>query len=174
MPTLSFGNGPDFVPKSARGTSYQYGRDALANGRKTDGGLYYHTRRSHGPWAPCQRWTWQCHRPRHRTGPRMQVATRGIQTNGGFHHARLFSRSSFCHRAEGVDSHLAAREAVRDKVAHDADLIKRTMLRLSFNPRREMLSPRLHGRGSRTHVEKLTRGRKSILQTLAEKVFATA
>jgi len=55
-------------------------------------------------------------------GPRMQVATRGLQTTGGF----LMRGYAVDVPAalEVVDSAWAARQAVREQVAHDADLIK--------------------------------------------------
>lgn len=55
-------------------------------------------------------------------GPRMQVATRGLQSTGGF-----LMRGYAVDVPSGlqvVDSPWAAREAVREQVAHDADLIK--------------------------------------------------
>jgi imidazolonepropionase-like amidohydrolase len=58
------------------------------------------------------------------TGPRMQVATRGIQTTGGFIMRGYSSEVPLPSALQVVDSPWAAREAVRDQVAHDADLIK--------------------------------------------------
>ena len=57
-------------------------------------------------------------------GPRMQVATRGLQTTGGFVMRGFSSEISLPTVLETVDSPWAAREAVREQVAHDADLIK--------------------------------------------------
>jgi imidazolonepropionase-like amidohydrolase len=58
------------------------------------------------------------------TGPRMQVATRGIQTTGGFIMRGYSPEVPVPSALQVVDSPWAAREAVRDQVAHDADLIK--------------------------------------------------
>jgi imidazolonepropionase-like amidohydrolase len=58
------------------------------------------------------------------TGPRMQVATRGIQTTGGFIMRGYSPEVPLPSALQVVDSPWAAREAVRDQVAHDADLIK--------------------------------------------------
>jgi len=58
------------------------------------------------------------------TGPRMQVATRGIQTTGGFILRGYSTDVPLPSPLQAVDSPWAAREAVRDQVAHDADLIK--------------------------------------------------
>jgi imidazolonepropionase-like amidohydrolase len=58
------------------------------------------------------------------TGPRMQVATRGIQTTGGFIMRGFSPEVPVPTALQVVDSPWAAREAVRDQVAHDADLIK--------------------------------------------------
>jgi imidazolonepropionase-like amidohydrolase len=57
-------------------------------------------------------------------GPRMQVATRGIQTTGGFIMKGYSSEVAIPTALAVVDSPWAAREAVRDQVAHGADLIK--------------------------------------------------
>jgi len=58
------------------------------------------------------------------TGPRMQVATRGIQTTGGFTMRGFSPEVPLPSAMQVADSPWAAREAVRDQVAHDADLIK--------------------------------------------------
>src|SRR6266404_8543901 len=58
------------------------------------------------------------------TGPRMQVATRGIQATGGFIMRGFSPEVPLPSALQVVDSPWAAREAVRDQVAHDADLIK--------------------------------------------------
>src|ERR1700686_1671808 len=57
-------------------------------------------------------------------GPRMQVATRGIQATGGFIMRGYSPEVPLPSALQVVDSPWAAREAVRDQVAHDADLIK--------------------------------------------------
>src|SRR6202047_2078157 len=58
------------------------------------------------------------------TGPRMQVATRGIQSTGGFIMRAYSPEVPLPSALQVVDSPWAAREAVRDQVAHGADLIK--------------------------------------------------
>ena len=58
------------------------------------------------------------------TGPRMQVATRVIQTTGGFVMRGYSPEVPLPSALQVVDSPWAGREAVRDQVAHDADLIK--------------------------------------------------
>jgi len=58
------------------------------------------------------------------TGPRMQVATRGIQATGGFIMRGYSPEVPLPSALQVVDSPWAAREAVRDQVAHDADWIK--------------------------------------------------
>jgi imidazolonepropionase-like amidohydrolase len=58
------------------------------------------------------------------TGPRMQVATRGIQATGGFIMRGYSPEVPLPNALQVVDSPWAAREAVREQVAHDADLIK--------------------------------------------------
>src|SRR5207237_7307470 len=57
-------------------------------------------------------------------GPRMQVATRGIQSTGGFIMRGYSTEVPVPSALAVVDSPWAAREAVRDQVAHGADLIK--------------------------------------------------
>jgi imidazolonepropionase-like amidohydrolase len=57
-------------------------------------------------------------------GPRMQVSTRGIQTTGGFIMKGYSSEVDIPSALAVVDSPWAARQAVRDQVAHGADLIK--------------------------------------------------
>jgi imidazolonepropionase-like amidohydrolase len=57
-------------------------------------------------------------------GPRMQVATRGIQATGGFVMRGFSTDVPLPSALEVADSPWAARQAVRDQVAHDADLIK--------------------------------------------------
>jgi imidazolonepropionase-like amidohydrolase len=58
------------------------------------------------------------------TGPRMQVATRGIQTTGGFVMRGYSPEVPLPSALQVVDSPWAGREPVRNQVAHDADLIK--------------------------------------------------
>jgi imidazolonepropionase-like amidohydrolase len=58
------------------------------------------------------------------TGPRLQVATRGIQATGGFIMRGYSPEVPLPNALQVVDSPWAGREAVRDQVAHDADLIK--------------------------------------------------
>ena len=57
-------------------------------------------------------------------GPRMQVSTRGIQATGGFIMRGYSSEVDIPSALAVVDSPWAARQAVRDQVAHGADLIK--------------------------------------------------
>ena len=58
------------------------------------------------------------------SGPRMQVATRGIQATGGFILKGYSPEVPIPMALAVADSPWAAREAVRDQVAHGADLIK--------------------------------------------------
>jgi len=75
-------------------------------------------------------------------GPRMQVATRGIQATGGFIMRGFSSDVSVPSALEVVDSPWAARQAVRDQVAHDADLIKvYAAYDFSFSPDGKMIVP---------------------------------
>jgi imidazolonepropionase-like amidohydrolase len=57
-------------------------------------------------------------------GPRMQVSTRGIQATGGFLMNGYSSEVSVPMALQVVDSPWAAREAVREQIAHGADWIK--------------------------------------------------
>ena len=57
-------------------------------------------------------------------GPRMQVSTRGIQTTGGFLMNGYSSEVPVPMALQVVDSPWAAREAVREQIAHGADWIK--------------------------------------------------
>jgi len=57
-------------------------------------------------------------------GPRMQVSTRGIQTTGGFLMNGYSSEVSVPMALQVVDSPWAAREAVREQIAHGTDWIK--------------------------------------------------
>ncbi len=57
-------------------------------------------------------------------GPRMQVSTRGIQATGGFIMNGYSAEVPLPTALQVVDSPWAAREAVRDQVAHGTDWIK--------------------------------------------------
>ncbi len=57
-------------------------------------------------------------------GPRMQVSTRGIQTTGGFLMNGYSAEVPLPMALQVVDSPWAAREAVREQIAHGADWIK--------------------------------------------------
>jgi len=123
--THVFGNGPDFETQILR-ESYQYRTlTALANAQKdlmvgfttlrdlkTLGAMYSDVDLRNA----IDRGVVQ--------GPRMQVATRGIQATGGFIMRGFSTDLSLPAALEVVDSPWAARQAVRDQVAHDADLIK--------------------------------------------------
>jgi imidazolonepropionase-like amidohydrolase len=75
-------------------------------------------------------------------GPRMQVATRGIQTTGGFIMRGYSTDVPLPSALEVVDSPWAARQAVRDQVAHDADLIKvYAGYDFHFSPDGKLVSP---------------------------------
>jgi len=75
-------------------------------------------------------------------GPRMQVATRGIQSTGGFIMRGYSTEVPVPSALAVVDSPWAAREAVRDQVAHGADLIKLyAAYDFSFTPGGEMVVP---------------------------------
>src|SRR5215469_1005461 len=141
--THVFGNGPDFDTQILR-QSYQYRTLlALANAQKdlmvgfttlrdlkTLGAMYSDVDLRNA----IDRGIVQ--------GPRMQVATRGIQATGGFI-MRAFSTDVPVPSAlEVVDSPWAARQAVRDQVAHDADLIKvYAAYDFSFSPDGKMIVP---------------------------------
>jgi imidazolonepropionase-like amidohydrolase len=123
--THVFGNGPDFDNQILR-DSYQYRTlTALANAQKdmmigfttlrdlkTLGAMYSDVDLRNAIDRGIV------------TGPRMQVATRGIQTTGGFIMRGYSPEVPLPSALQVVDSPWAAREAVRDQVAHDADLIK--------------------------------------------------
>jgi imidazolonepropionase-like amidohydrolase len=123
--THVFGNGPDLEAQILR-DSYQYRTlTALANAQKdlmvgfttlrdlkTLGAMYSDVDLRNA----IDRGVVQ--------GPRMQVSTRGIQTTGGFIMRGYSSSIPIPTALEVADSPWAAREAVRDQVAHDADLIK--------------------------------------------------
>src|ERR1700688_3640760 len=123
--THVFGNGPDFERQILR-DSYQYRTlTALANAQKdlmagfttlrdlkTLGAMYSDVDLRNAIDRGIV------------TGPRMQVATRGIQTTGGVIMRGYSTDVPLPTALPVVDSPWAAREAVRDQVAHDADLIK--------------------------------------------------
>jgi imidazolonepropionase-like amidohydrolase len=123
--THVFGNGPDFETQILR-ESYQYRTlTALANAQKdlmvgfttlrdlkSLGAMYSDVDLRNA----IDRGVVQ--------GPRMQVATRGLQTTGGFVMRGFSTDVSLPTALETVNSPWAAREAVREQVAHDADLIK--------------------------------------------------
>ena len=76
------------------------------------------------------------------SGPRMQVATRGIQATGGFILKGYSPEVPIPMALAVADSPWAAREAVRDQVAHGADLIKvYSTYDFSFAPDGGMLNP---------------------------------
>lgn len=123
--THVFGNGPDFDNQILR-DSYQYRTlTALANAQKdlmagfttlrdlkTLGAMYSDVDLRNAIDRGVV------------IGPRMQVATRGIQATGGFVMRGYSSEVPLPSALQVVDSPWAGREAVRDQVAHDADLIK--------------------------------------------------
>jgi imidazolonepropionase-like amidohydrolase len=123
--THVFGNGPDFEMQILR-DSYQYRTlVALANAQKdlmvgfttlrdlkTLGAMYSDVDLRNA----IDRGVVQ--------GPRMQVATRGLQATGGFIMRGYSNDVPLPSALEVVDSPWAARQAVRDQVAHGADLIK--------------------------------------------------
>jgi imidazolonepropionase-like amidohydrolase len=123
--THVFGNGPDFDNQILR-DSYQYRTlTALANAQKdlmvgfttlrdlkTLGAMYSDVDLRNAIDRGIV------------TGPRMQVATRGIQATGGFIMRGYSPEVPLPNALQVVDSPWAGREAVRDQVAHDADLIK--------------------------------------------------
>jgi imidazolonepropionase-like amidohydrolase len=141
--THVFGNGPDFETQIMR-QSYQYRTLlALANARKdlmvgfttlrdlkTLGAMYSDVDLRNA----IDREVVQ--------GPRMQVATRGIQATGGFIMRDFSTDVPVPSALEVVDSPWAARQAVRDQVAHDADLIKvYAAYDFSFSPDGKMIVP---------------------------------
>ena len=123
--THVFGNGPDFETQILR-DSYQYRTlVALSNAQKdlmvgfttlrdlkTLGAMYSDVDLRNA----IDRGVVQ--------GPRMQVATRGIQATGGFIMRGYSTDVTLPSALEVVDSPWAARQAVRDQIAHGADLIK--------------------------------------------------
>src|SRR6202163_76571 len=123
--THVFGNGPDFDNQILR-DSYQYRTlTALANAQKdlmagfttlrdlkTLGAMYsdvdLRNAIDRGIVA----------------GPRMQVSTRGLQATGGFLMNGYSDELHLPMTLQVVDSPWAAREAVREQIAHGADWIK--------------------------------------------------
>jgi len=75
-------------------------------------------------------------------GPRMQVATRGIQTTGGFILKGYSAEVDIPSALQVVDSPWAARQAVREQITHGADLIKLyAAYEFSFTPDGKMVIP---------------------------------
>ena len=123
--THVFGNGPDLEAQILR-DSYQYRTlTALANARKdllvgfttlrdlkTLGAMYSDVDLRNAIDRGIV------------DGPRMQVATRGLQTTGGFIMRGYSTEVPLPTALQVVDSPWAAREAVREQVARGADLIK--------------------------------------------------
>src|SRR6202051_2408061 len=141
--THVFGNGPDFEKQILR-DSYQYRTlTALANAQKdlmvgfttlrdlkTLGAMYSDVDLRNAIDRGIVK------------GPRMQVATRGIQTTGGFIMRGYSTDVPLPSALQVVDSPWAAREAVRDQVAHGADLIKLySAYDFYFNSDGKMVSP---------------------------------
>jgi imidazolonepropionase-like amidohydrolase len=141
--THVFGNGPDFDNQILR-DSYQYRTlTALANAQKdlmvgfttlrdlkTLGAMYSDVDLRNAIDRGIVK------------GPRMQVATRGIQTTGGFIMRGYSADVPLPSALQVVDSPWAAREAVRDQVAHDADLIKLyAAYDFHFTPDGKLVSP---------------------------------
>jgi len=141
--THVFGNGPDFETQIMR-QSYQYRTLlALANAQKdlmvgfttlrdlkTLGAMYSDVDLRNAIDREIVQ------------GPRMQVATRGIQATGGFIMRGFSTEVPVPSALEVVDSPWAARQAVRDQVAHDADLIKvYAAYDFSFSPDGKMIVP---------------------------------
>src|SRR6202163_4790730 len=123
--THVFGNGPDFDSQILH-DSYQYRTlTALANAQKdlmvgfttlrdlkTLGAMYSDVDLRN---AIDRGIVW---------GPRMQVATRGIQATGGFIMRGYSEDLHLPATLQVVDSPWAAREAVREQITHGADWIK--------------------------------------------------
>ena len=123
--THVFGNGPDLEAQILR-DSYQYRTlTALANARKdlmvgfttlrdlkTLGAMYSDVDLRNA----IDRGVVE--------GPRMQVSTRGIQATGGFIMNGYSEEVPLPTALQVVDSPWAARQAVRDQIAHGADWIK--------------------------------------------------
>jgi imidazolonepropionase-like amidohydrolase len=75
-------------------------------------------------------------------GPRMQVATRGIQSTGGFFLKDYSPEVNLPSALQVVDSPWAARQAVREQVMRGADLIKvYASYDFSFAPDGKMIIP---------------------------------
>ena len=141
--THVFGNGPDFETQILR-DSYQYRTlVALANARKdlmagfttlrdlkTLGAMYSDVDLRNA----IDRGVVE--------GPRMQVATRGIQATGGFIMRGYSTDVPLPSALDVVDSPWAARQAVREQIAHGADLIKvYAAYDFSFTPDGKMVVP---------------------------------
>lgn len=74
-------------------------------------------------------------------GPRMQVATRGMQATGGFIMRGYSTDIPFPSALEVVDSPWAGRQAVREQIAHGADWIKvYSAYDFSFTPEGKMVN----------------------------------
>ena len=141
--THVFGNGPDFETQILR-DSYQYRTlVALSNAQKdlmagfttlrdlkTLGAMYSDVDLRNA----IDRGIVQ--------GPRMQVATRGLQATGGFIMRGYSTDVPLPSALEVVDSPWAARQAVRDQIAHGADLVKvYAAYDFYFTPEGKMLVP---------------------------------
>jgi len=75
-------------------------------------------------------------------GPRMQVSTRGIQTTGGFLMNGYSAEVPVPMALQVVDSPWAARQAVREQIAHGTDWIKLyAAYQFSFTPDGKMVVP---------------------------------
>jgi imidazolonepropionase-like amidohydrolase len=176
--THVFGNGPDFDTQILR-DSYQYRTlTALANAQKdlmvgfttlrdlkTLGAMYSDVDLRNAIDRGVV------------TGPRMQVATRGIQTTGGFIMRGYSSEVPVPTALQVVDSPWAAREVVRDQVAHDADLIKLyAAYDFHFTSDGKMVVPPTFTAEEVNAIvdEAHKKGRKVSAMPLAEKVSATA
>src|ERR1700680_4519863 len=123
--THVFGNGPDFDNQILR-DSYQYRTlTALANAQKdlmvgfttlrdlkTLGAMYSDVDLRNAIDRGIV------------PGPRMQVATRGIQATGGFIRRGYSEELALPVALQVVDSPWAARQAVREQIAHGTDWIK--------------------------------------------------
>jgi imidazolonepropionase-like amidohydrolase len=76
------------------------------------------------------------------SGPRMQVSTRGIQATGGFIMNGYSAEVPLPTALQVADSPWAAREAVREQIAHGADWIKLyAAYQFSFTPDGKMFIP---------------------------------
>jgi hypothetical protein len=106
----------------------------------------------------------------------MQVATRGIQATGGFVMRGYSPEVPLPSALQVVDSPWAGREAVRDQVAHDADLIKvYAAYDFRFTSDGKVVSPPTPRKKSTQLWTRLTRrDAKSPATRLLEKGSATA